>query len=182
VADPTPAPQTPTGLRERLGLAADATDDAVLAAVDALKAKPAENTPTETPKADETPAAAVVVPDDISALVEQKVAAATAPLLDQLKTVSSELAERKAAEKTARRDQVIAAAAAAGKITPASVPTWQAQYDAAPAAIEAVLAATAPGTAMPVQASGKVGTEPTSEDDEAIFKSIMATLGATGGE
>jgi len=176
VADPTPAPQTPSGLRERLGLAADATDDAVLAAVDALKAKPAETIPTET-KTVETPAPAVTVPDDISALVEQKVAAATAPLLDALKTVSGELADRKAAEKVARRDQVLAAAAADGKITPASLPTWQAQYDAAPDAIEAVLGATAPGTAMAVRASGVVGAEPvqgeafTDADFAAIFGS-----------
>ena len=169
VADPTPAPQTPSGLRERLGLAADATDDAVLAAVDALKASTVQTAP-DAPADEPT---SVTVPDDLATLVREQVAAATGPLLDQVRDLSSELANRKAAEQVTRRESLLAAATAAGKITPANRDKWAAQYDAAPSVVEALLDATAPGSAMPVMASGVVGAEPTTTSDDDLYAQVF---------
>jgi hypothetical protein len=172
-------PDTPAiaqQVRERLGLASDVDDDAVLAALDALKAKPAAD-PTIPSVTD--PVAPVVDADasDLDARIAARVAAAQAPLLAQLTTMSGELAARKAAEKVTRRETVLASALAAGKITPASRDAIAAQYDAAPDVVEAMLGAIADGTAMPVKASGVVGGEPASDDD-AFYASLFGAPAA----
>ncbi len=167
VADPIQTPQAPS-LRERLGLAADASDEAVLTAIDELKAaKPVE---TPTPPAPVVPEAEVpVVPDtvpaDLQTLVAAAVKAETTPLLEQVKNLSTELAARKADERVTRRETILAAALDAGKITPAQRDQFAAQYDAAPTVVESLLDVIAPGTAMPVKASGSVGSETTGSDD-----------------
>jgi hypothetical protein len=63
-----------------------------------------------------------------------------------------------------------------GQIKPADREQWEKDYDEAPAAVTRVLASIAPGTAVPVMASGVVGEpEPTmggfSDDDltDAFF-------------
>ncbi len=174
-------------VRDALGLGADVDDKAVLSAL-AEKTKapttPADTTPA-TPAADSgkpadapatSPAESVQTPEGLEALVAARVAAANAPVLAQLKTVSEELAARKAAEQVTRRETILASALQSGKITPAARDKWAAQYDAAPSVVENLLDAIAPGTAMPVMASGHVGAEPTNTDaDSALYTSLYGS-------
>lgn len=98
------------GLRERLGMAdADTTDEAILAALDEALAEQADERP-----AGMLPEGAVVV--DAAALAELQ-AAAQAGI------------DAREEQHRARRDGVIAAALADGRIAPAARDAWRAQLD-----------------------------------------------------
>jgi 2'-5' RNA ligase len=149
-AAPTPAPAAepvPTtteedtlstitsDVRSRLGLADDADDAAILAALDEKL-----TTPT------------VPAPDPVAA-------AASAEMATEVRRLSGELATIKAREADQIRTSLFDAAVRAGKVAPAEVDAWKARYDKAPEVIAEVLASIAPGTAVPVQASGYASTE-----------------------
>jgi hypothetical protein len=172
---PTLAEFTPK-MRELLGVADDATDEAVEAALQALSDKattPAQSPPILEPataaQGDQQPSPAS---QPVAGDVEQLVAAALAPVLAQVTSLSDQLAARNAAEAATRRETVLASAVTDGKITPAAVDEWIEQYDAAPAVVTKILAAMAPGTAMTVAASGHTGAgSPT--DDDAFYKQLF---------
>jgi hypothetical protein len=160
---PTLADITPK-MRELLGVADDATDEAVEAALQALSEKaatPAQAPPTLDP--------ALPVPGDqqqsppdqpaaLDALVAEKVAAALAPRDEIIRDLSGQLATRNARDAADTRSQVIKAALDDGKITPAQLETWEARYDKAPDVTTEILASLAAGSAMPVRAAGSTGT------------------------
>jgi hypothetical protein len=171
-------------LRERYGLPADADDAAVLAAIDAAEQPPASQEDTGTPSGEtRTPSAHADTEQDTSQQanpdpasagddIEARVAAALErhmkPVLEQLGTVSTELAARKAKESADTRTRVIEAALADGKIKPSDRARWEADYDEAPGPITRVLSSLAPGTAFPVRASGRAGVpDDSTEDAEA---------------
>jgi ATP-dependent protease ClpP protease subunit len=103
------------GLRERLGVTdANATDDELLAAVDEALAEQAE-----TPAA---PAASVALPEGTVAV--------DATVWEQTQADARRGAEARAEQDTVRRDGIITAALADGRITSASRATWRSRLDA----------------------------------------------------
>jgi len=166
-------PELGAQLRERLGLPADADDDAVLTAFDASRqpagqqeqsSTPEGETPTPTthPSGSETASPSNADPaapaaDNIEARIAAAVDRQMAPVLERLGAVSTELAARKADEAATTKKRVIEAALADGKIAPAARAQWEADYDEAPAVTTRILSSLAPGTAFPVRASGHAG-------------------------
>ncbi|RKR92790.1 hypothetical protein BDK92_7270 [Micromonospora pisi] len=134
--------------RSRLGLADDADETAVLAALDARLAAPAP-TPNPTPEP-------VAEPAPVAASIPAEYAA-------ELKRVSEELATIKAREAATLKASVLDGAVKAGKIRPADRDNWSTRYDQASDVITDILASIAPGTAVPVQPAGEVG------DPEALL-------------
>lgn len=158
VTEPLPeetrVPLSPA-IAERLGVPADADDETVLAAVDKVAAPPVPPPAATTePSGDESEDGQ---PADVQALVDAAVAKATAPILDRLGVVSEELAAEKAAKAADTKASVITAAVRDGKIKPADRSQWEADYDAAPEVVTAMLGRLAKGTAVPVSASGHAG-------------------------
>lgn len=168
-----PVTTTLAALRERLGLPDDATDQAVL---DAAVARLAEQPETPAPPAAPTDT-------DVQQIVEARVAAAIAPLQQQLTSTSQELADRKERERVAARDALINGAVRAGKVKPADRESWTKQYDASPegaAAVTSVMEALAPGSAVPVSAAGVVGGDAPGEDLlDSEWASYAQALGIT---
>lgn len=149
-------------LRSRLGLADDADETAVLAAVDDLKTradKPAEHNPDEV-------AAAAAERDGLRKEVDL--------LKGQVQALSGEVAAAKAKEVATVKASVLDAAQADGKFAPADRERWEADYDEAPAAVTRVLASIAPGTAVPVNPAGTSGTNEVaaSAADDALYESV----------
>lgn len=175
-------PAIAQALRDRLGLGADVTDEAVLTALDErLNAPTAPAVPSPAGEGDKPadpttePAPVPVAPAVTESAPQGDPIAAR--LGAELERVSAELAEIKAAKRAEHKATVIGGAVSAGKITPAERAKWEADYDAAPAVIEGVLARMAPGTAVPVAASGTVGHEPTTNDeDEQALAAVLPHL------
>lgn len=136
-----------TDVRSRLGLAEDADDVAVLAALDALKvpAKPAD------PDPETVAASAAAEKENLELRAEVKL------LAEQVQKVSAELAETKAAKAETVKASVLDDAQRQGKFTPADREKWLKDYDDAPTVVTRILASIAPGTAVPVAASGYTG-------------------------
>lgn len=157
-------------LAAALGIGEDADDETALAALDKLR------TPAGPPSTDpaQEPAAPVDVEQLVAAALARELPKATAPILASLQTTSTELAAMKAKEADSVKSAVIASAVQAGKITPADKAKWEANYDEAPAVITNVLASLAPGTAVPVTATGHAGGEISdlSAEDEALWASL----------
>ncbi len=161
-------------LRSRLGLTDDADEQAMLTAIDELKSK-ADKTPEPTPEMVAASAAATEAAEKAKA----EATAATAEkdelrkevqvLASQMKVVSDELAASKAAQAATVKAGVFDGAIKEGKIKPADRETWEKDYDEAPAAITRVLASIAPGTAVPVMASGTVG-DPEPQGADTAFE------------
>jgi hypothetical protein len=155
-------------IRSRLGLAEDADETAMLAAVDALKVK-AETPAVPAEPSPEQVAAAAAVAAERDGLAKQ------VDLLDQqVKAMSAQLSEANAAQAATVKASVLDAAQADGKFTPADREQWEADYDAAPAAVTRVLASIAAGTAVPVKPAGKSGSnEPSEADVDAEFAALF---------
>jgi hypothetical protein len=144
----------PTALAERLGVSADADDDAVLSALDAKlattqSAGPGDEDTDDKSETEET--------GDVEALVAAAVERATKPLLASIASNTTELAVLKAEKVAKAREALIGGAIAAGKIRPADRTKFEAQYDKAPEVVEALLGTIAAGSAVPVTASGYTG-------------------------
>jgi hypothetical protein len=151
----------PAALAEALGVAADAPDDAILAAFEATKqpAPPAASTTPVEPDSGEgdKPAdddAKKTTDPDIKALVAASVKKALEPVLASLGEATKTVAEMRADKAQAAKDTLIGGAVTAGKITPADRKTWEARYDKAPDVTTDILGAMARGTAVPVAAAG----------------------------
>lgn len=174
---PPVSPETAAQVRERLGLAADADDAAVLAAIDSARAGQADPPKDGTPAADATaPVSTPTVPlvTEAPTGAEGAERTVTAALGKQVAELSTQLAEIRAERARTQRDAVIGDAVKAGKIRPADRTVWEAQYDASPEgakAVGAVFAALAPGTAVPVDTIGTTGAEG-ADDVDAEYKAL----------
>ena len=155
-----------SAVRSRLGLTDDADEQALLEAIDALKAK--ANTPQPTPEMVAASAAAEAEKDELRKEVTV--------LASQLQQVTAEVAAAKAEKAATVKASVIDAAIRDGKIAPADREQWETDYDQAPGAITRVLASIAPGTAVPVTASGSAGSpEPTGDgfDEDEMTRAFF---------
>lgn len=158
----TPTPEEPMsstlldGLRQQLGLAADADEATVLAANAEALSERAETAPV----AASTPPAGVVQVD--------------ATALEELRQQAAAGAAARAQQETEQRQRTVDAAIRDGRIPPARRDAWLAQLSADPGA-ETVLAQLAKGT-VPVNEVG-IDTAPEDSDDaefDAIFTRPVA--------
>lgn len=163
-----------------LGLAEDATDEQVLAALRARTTPTPAATTEEGGTTTSAPAPAPTEPAAPVADVERLIAASvqsavdrvTAPLLAQIETLSGQVAASNAEKANDVRTRVITAAVRDGKITPAQRAQWEAHYDKTPDVTTSILASLKPGTAVPISAAGHVAGEELGED-----AALMAALG-----
>lgn len=132
-----------TEVYQRLGLAEDADETAVNAAVMALADK-ADQAP------DPQQVAAAAAENET---LTQKVAL----LSEQVESLSKQIADDNAAKQAEVKASVIDEALTKGRIDPADKDKWAERYDKAPDAVADVLASIADGTAVPVNVQGKVG-------------------------
>lgn len=133
------------GLRERLGITdADATDETLLAALDAALADRAEST---NPSAG-LPAGATLIDSEVLASLQADAAAGR---------------EARAAQISARRDALVAAALQDGRIAPSNRETWRAQLDTAEETTTALLESL-PKNTIPVSEVGHSDDVTTAED------------------
>lgn len=162
-------------LSSRLGLADDADMDAIAAAVDELKSK-ADEKAEPTPEMVAASAAATKKAEEAEAEKDELRKEVTV-LASQVKTMSDELASSRAEKFATVKASVLDTALKEGKFKPADRAQWEADYDEAPGAITRVLASIAPGTAVPVTASGTIGApEPTGDNIDAEYKALTARL------
>jgi hypothetical protein len=174
-----------TGVRQRLGLADDADDATVLAALDALREQA-----NARPEVDaEAVAAAAQAAEDAKAQAEaERVAAAAArdAMRSEIERLSTELSEIKAAAAADAKRSLFDRVVGEGRIAPADRESWERRYDQAPEVIAEVLASIATGTAVPVQAAGHTGPagpDPASDDDlwEREFSKVFPPETASKG-
>lgn len=169
-AAPTTDPQTPaepgntthkedemsvsTEVRQRLGLAEDADEPTVLAAIDDLL--------NRAPDQEQIAAAAATAAEN-QQLTKQ------VELLDkQVKDLSQQVSAAAAEKTAAAKKQLLDQAQADGKFRPADRARWETDYDQAPEVVSRVLASIAPGTAVPVNANGSVGDPPETGGGEEL--------------
>ena len=175
-----PAPQTPPvepgttpnegeampaldeGLRERLGLGADADEAAILAAVDDMVDK------VTAPPAPEPVAAAPALPEGTVAIDEAT--------LNELREQAKQGVAARARQLTEDRDRTIDDAIKAGKTPPARREHWQKSWAADPDGTRDVLASLAPGL-VPMVDIGEPGREPDSSGADAEFDRAFSTPG-----
>lgn len=151
-----------SAFRSRLGLADDADEAAVLAALDA-RLQPTDPNPDPEPEPEPTPD-----PEPVAA----------AQYAAELRRVSEELARIKAREAEQTKASILDSAVKAGKIRPADRDDWSNRYDQAPEVITDVLASIADGTAVPVDQAGYTGTTETDSGqawDDAEYARIFGT-------
>jgi hypothetical protein len=166
-----------SALRSRLGLDDTADLDAITSAVDALKSQ--AETPTPSPEMVAASAAAVEKAQQAEA-EKDELRKEVQILASQMKSVSDELAATKAEKAATVKASVFTEAIKAGKIKPADREAWEKDYDEAPGAVTRVLASIAPGTAVPVAASGYAGpAEPEFDDD---FDKLVARIDMPTGK
>jgi hypothetical protein len=176
-ADPTdpPAepvePNTPTegalmaldeGLRERLGLAEDADEAAILAALDdklTAPTAPAEGEPTE-PTEPETPA----LSEGVRMIDETQ--------LLELQEQAREGVAARAQQRTESRDRTLDDAIKAGKFPPARRDHWARLYDADPDGTKTTLASLEAGL-VPLADQGAPGGEEPVDPFEADFRRLF---------
>lgn len=146
------------GLRDRLGVTdADATDEALLAALDEALAEQAE------------------APEAATAELPEGVVAIDATALAELREGARAGAEARAAQDTARRDGIIDAALREGRITSASQSHFRAMLDADEAGATALIASLATNTVNTTE----IGTSDSINDaDAALYGEIYGTKGA----
>lgn len=151
--------------RSRLGLDDTADEVALLAAYEERLAK-AETAAQATPEMVAASAAATEKASKAEA-EKDELRKEVQVLASRMEQVTTELATTKAKEAATVKASVFDAAVKNGQIKPADREQWEKDYDEAPGAVTRVLASIAPGTAVPVMASGVAGSpEPTVGDDE----------------
>lgn len=144
----------PIKIREKLGLAADASDDDVFSALDALKPEP--------------------TPEPVTAPTPAPVAAAGngVVVLDQsiVKAMQEDAARGREAYEAMRkneRDSIIQAAITEGKFAPSRKGAWEKLWDADPDGTREQINNLAPGL-VPLAASGYPGNE-THQENETYY-------------
>lgn len=147
-------PDLSEGLRQRLGLAAEATEDTILAALDEALTERAETTPV----AASTPPAAPTGVEQIDAVT-----------LDELRRQAAAGAAARTQQELEHRTRTVDAAIRDGRIPPARRDHWLTQLAADPGA-ETVLVSLAKGT-VPLTEVG-IDTAP-DEAEDTEFDSIF---------
>lgn len=147
-------------LRTNLGLAADADEDAIVAAVANRNTK--DDKPDEGP-AGELPAGTVLV---------------SASVLDDLKAQAAQGVAARAEQQRQRREQLVEAAIQDGRIRPADRAGWLNDLEADPERKEATLASLTPGL-VPVAEIGRVAGDESDPDPEAaaLYASVFGKEG-----
>ena len=142
------------GLRERLGIAAEASldDDGLLAAVDEALAEQADSTPAAA-------AAGTVVLDEAQ--------------YADLQAAAAQGREARQEQLTAARAALVDAAVADGRIAPARREHWLATLAADPG-MEASLAGLATGL-VPLKAAGYTGGIDESSDEDGLYSKYFPT-------
>jgi len=143
-------PALDEGLRERLGLGADADEAAILAAVDEMVDKVTAPPATPEPVAAAIPDGAVLVDSERLAQLERQAAEGVAA---------------RAQQRTEARDRALDDAVKAGKFPPARREHYAKAWDADPDGTKQLLASLADGL-VPMADIGEPGGEPSSDDDE----------------
>lgn len=176
-------------VRSRLGLADDATDEDVLAAIDTLQTPPAAD-PVVASAVDAEGEDGGAGDDEASTDAPQAAPAAAEPVavasindeaMAEIKRLSAELAAIKAKESAGVKKALFDDAVKAGKITPAERKSWETRYDKAPEVITDVISAMAPGVAVPVDSAGYTGSADTTTDAQnAEFDRLFSTPAKTG--
>ncbi|WP_213004870.1 phage protease [Paractinoplanes toevensis] len=165
-----------SGIRSRLGLDDTADEQAILSALDELKAKAdTPITPEPTPEMVAASAAAVEKAE-LAEAEKDELRKEVTVLASQVQTMSAKLAATEAEKAATVKASVIGEAARLGKFTPAEREQWETDYDEAPGAITRVLASIAPGTAVPVMASGTAGTPEPVDGTDDDWDAIVARL------
>lgn len=161
-----------------LGLKFGADDEAISAAIVALAKK--------VPSGDDR--AKVAASAEQQQEAEKKIAAAAAEnaalsekvglLTEQVQELSQHVASVNAEKATTVKASVIGDALKTGRISPAQREQWETRYDAAPEVVKDVLASIAPGTAVPVMASGYTGgDEPQVTGLDAEYERLFTATG-----
>ena len=158
--------------RSRLGLADDAGQDAILAALDAKLAeadKPADPDPTVVAEVE----AAKAENADLRTEVDK--------LGQMVESMSAKLAATEADNAAKVKASVLDEAQRLGKFKPANRAQWEADYDEAPAVTTRLLARIQPGAEVPVTAAGVAGSaEPAADDFDAIMARLDGPLAGKG--
>jgi len=158
VTDVTETPSLTQGVRERLGLAADATDEDVLNALD--QQLPAEQPVTSTPPVPAVPAPAPAPADNGTVVVD-------AAQLDELRKAAALGTQAYQRQQTEDRQRLVDAAVKDGRIPPARRDHWLTQLQADPGAAD-TLAKLAPGL-VPVAEAGHGGSlDPAAQDAQDL--------------
>lgn len=153
-------PALDEGLRERLGLAADADEAAILAAVDELtETATAPPAPVPAAASPALPPGTVAVDEGTLALLREQAAQGVAARTQQL---------------TEARDRAIDDAVNAGKIPPARAEYWQQSWAADPDGTRQTLASL-PAGLIPIEDLGEPGGD---EDLDADFDRLHSVKGA----
>lgn len=177
-------------MRGFLGLDESADEQAVEAALEALKTKAEQPTPTLEAPVVETGTAPAAEQAAVDAAVEQRIAASEARLAskfeqriaaseaantllrEELGKATTELANRNQREAEEVRDRILASAVNDGKITPADKGKYEALYAKAPKETVDMLDAIAPNRAFSVQASGYAGGEEGTDEVDKLIASM----------
>lgn len=159
-----------SAIRARLGLADDADEATVLAALDSRlqPTQPDDGTNTDStddgdePVDDEPDAAQTRTPELVAAgktrtALPPGVVAIEASMLAELKTKAEAGARAEARQRTEDRDRYIDAAIQAGKFAPARKDHWTRAYDADPDGTRQTIDGLAEGLVVPVAAKGHAG-------------------------
>ncbi|NUW45551.1 head maturation protease, ClpP-related [Nonomuraea rhodomycinica] len=145
------------GLRERLGIGADAEldDDALLAALDeALTERADPDTPEPAP-----------APEPVAARLPEGTVLVDKATLDQLREDAAQGVAARAQQRTEARDRVLDDAIASGKFPPARREHWARLWDADPDGTRDTLANLAEGT-VPLADLGEPGGDDLTADTE----------------
>ncbi len=183
--EPPAEPETPPIEEEEMALSADALgalglkfgadDKAISAAIVAL-AKKADKGEKVAASAEQQEAAQ----REIAAAAAQnaELSAKVGLLTEQVETLSAHVASVNAEKASTVKASVIGDALKSGRISPAQQDQWSARYDQAPEVVTEVLASIAPGTAVPVLASGYTGeAEPANNGIDAEYERLFSTTG-----
>ncbi|NUR09339.1 MAG: hypothetical protein HOQ45_20340 [Nocardioidaceae bacterium] len=146
-----------TTMRQQLGLAEDANEATIVAALSEALAEQAE--PPQNP-----PAAAALPPGTVA--VDQAT-------LDELRAAAALGAQAHAQQQTERRERLVNQAVNDGRIAPARREHWLAQLAADPGA-EEVLAGLAPGLVVPMNELGTASNDANSDvDADALYRQVF---------
>lgn len=144
------------GLRQRLGIAEDADESQILAAVEQMKAR------ADAPK----------LPDGAVAIERDQ--------LEQLQAAARDGQEAREQQRAEARERLVAAAISDGRVAPARKEHWLAALKADPEGGEESLKALAPGL-IPVNERGhdQAGADLTESFNQAEYEAMARSLGIT---
>lgn len=161
-----------SAFRSRLGLSDDADTNAVLEAFSAKLTEAENKQPEPTPEMVAASAAATEK--------AEKAEEAQTLLKEELNRLSGELATIKASAAATVKASFFQGLKTNGQLKPADEETWSARYDRDPEMVTEILTARAPGSEVPVMASGTTGPAEPEVDDE--FEAMVARLDAPTGK